>query len=507
MGMITTVELDEGTCFGPLPRDWMIADPAYLIAQSTVDRLTELPTVMLNPHKLSDPTRLIEWVCNLRSARYPGEQNVQLVRVPSTGQYFYQIIRRIEAGTEMFVWFRRDDLNPLVGQLLTCHNALNDWLGRDYMNNDGHRSDGYTADATENSETSVRFSCATCAAEFRFIYPYVSHCLFKCRHLRINCAPCVTTSFIYTKPARDATGPPIERIAPRMFHETDATTVTTNTHLNSTLMSQFCRPPGFAQLIPTPDAMPLVSPKLLPSQEDKARYVSMVLKTSHVTNCHRFKSIDPHIGEMSMIEGKNNENLPNSSPRKVECRPPRSYTGKQRSSNSVSNGMTSARSSVHSIKTRNPLVEQLLHAAVQRMKNPGEGLVNSTRLHISPLPTTVQNWCARCSTTFRLTSDLVQHMRTHHNSGVTTVRKRSRSNCKSALLQHASDDIEEPTGTKKCSPQSGLSIHCHTAEKPETTIATTGELGVMLTDHFTCGMCSETFRERHHLTRHMSSHN
>ncbi|OQR71534.1 hypothetical protein BIW11_10930, partial [Tropilaelaps mercedesae] len=62
-----------------------------------------------------------------------------------------------------------------------------------------------------------------------------------------------------------------------------------------------------------------------------------------------------------------------------------------------------------------------------------------------------QNWCAKCNTTFRMTSDLVYHMRSHHKrEGDPLKRKRE--------------------------------------------------------EKLRCLICHETFRERHHLTRHMTSH-
>lgn len=52
--MITAATLEEGVCFGPLPTELMIADPAYLIAQTTADQLSELPTVIVS-HFTEDP--------------------------------------------------------------------------------------------------------------------------------------------------------------------------------------------------------------------------------------------------------------------------------------------------------------------------------------------------------------------------------------------------------------------------------------------------------------------
>ncbi|KGL81561.1 Zinc finger protein 488, partial [Tinamus guttatus] len=67
-----------------------------------------------------------------------------------------------------------------------------------------------------------------------------------------------------------------------------------------------------------------------------------------------------------------------------------------------------------------------------------------------------QNWCAKCNLSFRMTSDLVFHMRSHHKKEYSS----SESQCK---------------------------------RKRE--------------EKLTCPICHEYFRERHHLSRHMTSHN
>ncbi|KAK2508073.1 hypothetical protein MC885_013900 [Smutsia gigantea] len=66
-----------------------------------------------------------------------------------------------------------------------------------------------------------------------------------------------------------------------------------------------------------------------------------------------------------------------------------------------------------------------------------------------------QNWCAKCNLAFRLTSDLVFHMRSHHK--------------------------KEPVGPA-----------LHSKKLREEAV--------------TCPICHEYFRERHHLSRHMASH-
>lgn len=64
-----------------------------------------------------------------------------------------------------------------------------------------------------------------------------------------------------------------------------------------------------------------------------------------------------------------------------------------------------------------------------------------------------QNVCAKCNISFRMTSDLVYHMRTHHKS----------------------ESIADPHRRKR-------------------------------EEKLKCSVCNESFRERHHLTRHMTAH-
>ncbi len=73
----------------------------------------------------------------------------------------------------------------------------------------------------------------------------------------------------------------------------------------------------------------------------------------------------------------------------------------------------------------------------------------------TPLGVSVQNWCAKCSLSFRMTSDLVFHMRSHHKKE--------------------------------------FAVEAQVRRRRE--------------EKLTCPICHEYFRERHHLSRHMTSHN
>lgn len=81
----------------------------------------------------------------------------------------------------------------------------------------------------------------------------------------------------------------------------------------------------------------------------------------------------------------------------------------------------------------------------------GKMLIQTSPLVSVPTDTALQNWCAKCNATFRMTSDLVYHMRSHHKREFDPAKKKR-------------------------------------------------------DDKLQCNICQETFRERHHLTRHMTSH-
>jgi len=110
-------------------------------------------------------------------------------------------------------------------------------------------------------------------------------------------------------------------------------------------------------------------------------------------------------------------------------------------------------------RTANPMMEKLLQlvspARPAHTTSKSTNGAGSTTLSASfPSLQLAQNWCAKCNTSFRMTSDLVYHMRTHHKRDLDPASQGRRK-----------DD-----------------------------------------NKLRCDVCGETFKERHHLTRHMTSH-
>lgn len=95
-----------------------------------------------------------------------------------------------------------------------------------------------------------------------------------------------------------------------------------------------------------------------------------------------------------------------------------------------------------------------MHQPEQFIRNPAAAILSTllpTTLGALSLP--AQNVCAKCNISFRMTSDLVYHMRSHHKN----------------------ENTQDPNRRKR-------------------------------EEKLKCPVCSESFRERHHLTRHMTAH-
>ncbi|OPJ75983.1 PR domain zinc finger protein 8 [Patagioenas fasciata monilis] len=94
----------------------------------------------------------------------------------------------------------------------------------------------------------------------------------------------------------------------------------------------------------------------------------------------------------------------------------------------------------------------------QRFHKDGAGKEQETGKYCKPggpLHHPFSNWCAKCNASFRMTSDLVYHMRSHHKK------------------EYALEPLVKRRREEKLK----------------------------------CPICNESFRERHHLSRHMTSHN
>jgi len=143
---------------------------------------------------------------------------------------------------------------------------------------------------------------------------------------------------------------------------------------------------------------------------------------------------------------------------------------------SVSNSSSRIRFSPTSIiKAPNPQVQNANKITSRRQLYPEPSIV------LNEPQTSLENWCAKCNTSFRLTSDLVYHMRTIHRKN------------------------EEAQSLKSMKPVNSSHEFLEFSKK---LLESTGQPSKTSRDHKTlkCEICFEYFKEKHHLSRHMTSH-
>ncbi|KAL7056070.1 hypothetical protein AAHC03_021125 [Spirometra sp. Aus1] len=132
-----------------------------------------------DPLRLSEPIRLLEWICHLRAARNPSEQNLELIRQGATGRTFYRVIRFVNFNEELLFWFRQEDILTLLADWYPLHSeeSAAKLLVFQVLRGDSPRGGGEIAQLS----TKKALRCVPCQMAFLHIYPYICHRLFHCQ--------------------------------------------------------------------------------------------------------------------------------------------------------------------------------------------------------------------------------------------------------------------------------------------------------------------------------------
>ncbi|XP_015787049.1 uncharacterized serine-rich protein C215.13 [Tetranychus urticae] len=200
-----------------------------------------------------------------------------------------------------------------------------------------------------------------------------------------------------------------------------------NCELSSTLFS------GHSNFVPTGLPNPLLSPTQPPTPSSSSSSSS----GSSSSTAFLSTSSGAHFLASSSIPGPISSSPSSSSPS------PSSAGRGEVSTGPISSIPTSSSSSTSSNSTANNNSKSMIPASLLPFLPPS----------LAALSFPQTNWCAKCNATFRMTSDLVYHMRSHHKKEV------------------SADPLKKKREEK-----------------------------------LRCNICGESFRERHHLTRHMTSH-
>jgi hypothetical protein len=109
----------------------------------------------------------------------------------------------------------------------------------------------------------------------------------------------------------------------------------------------------------------------------------------------------------------------------------------------------------------------------------------------------IQNWCAKCNTYFRLTSDLVYHMRTYH--------RKDTPNDQNHLSSKSCSSSSSSSWSSASSASSISSVDsCRLKSTPNDDKVSIAS--IYHVKQLKCDICNEVFKEKHHLSRHMTSH-
>ncbi|KAJ3610513.1 hypothetical protein NHX12_022605 [Muraenolepis orangiensis] len=497
-GVVVTRPVPRGASFGPCLLQSTFYDTIAFIALKSCDKMTKSYLFRIDPEVMRNASLgVLSWLRLVRAARDGEEQNTEAYL--RAGQLYVRSTRDIGPGEELLVWY-----DPELSRLL-----------------------GFT-EMTASKQPHEDLKCVKCHQVFEHEYPYLAHCRFLCalqaeggawsRH--DTCSPKDAHKLMELKRQRRVTD--FHNIARDLEHKNNTTTTTTDEDPETS----------------SPDKR-----KCEESFYSKARK-SVLLEKTNLANDHNITPSPRDYEHSSMdtpsftlklradslkahhLDFKNNafgegrftherEPTPEVHPgggggglgtplrsafsalssraqgerKSAFCKPNKTTYEESTSHPSMAQTAPSGRlngvsgafipRTVAGYGTTPPTLMASSGLLVTGELAGGPAVPTHVSLrnafHYAPqhwsrnmapslavLPPTfttfgvsVQNWCAKCNLSFRMTSDLVFHMRSHHKKE--------------------------------------FAVESQVRKKRE--------------EKLTCPICHEYFRERHHLSRHMTSHN
>ncbi|XP_064458999.1 PR domain zinc finger protein 8-like [Ornithodoros turicata] len=421
-GVTTQEAVREGTCFGPLPSSIGGLDPLASMAWFCTDR-TPTPTNTIKVSPKEDDAS--QWLCQVTPARGPHEQTVEVIA--QDGQLFLRAMRDLHRGDQLLAWFGKELANVLRLPEITPTLV------------DGDKA----------------YQCALCNEAFCFPFPVISHLMYRCPARNPG-------SLLGTSPERQLPAPMSRRVKGfDIASLTDTAIESPNTpppseHLSADRLT----PPDSEQTAlisrrkPSPDAPALPDVKR-PSLADQLRASIAESKSSQRALDRHTSLPEQDFKPNDLSRKRKSEDDPTSFP------PQSAFKKVDKTDRTAPQGLGVSASFPYPLPGLCPpfLTMSTLDSRLKSDEDGGRRFLAAAYPPLVPyMPPSLaalslpsQNWCAKCQASFRMTSDLVYHMRSHHKREVDPAKKRR----------------EEK-------------LRCH--------------------------ICHETFRERHHLTRHMTSH-
>ncbi|XP_034408599.1 PR domain zinc finger protein 8 [Cyclopterus lumpus] len=471
--VLVTRSIPAGTCFGPCVLQNTFYETIAFIAQKSCDRRAKSYVFRVDPEAMRNSALVLSWLRLVQAARNGEEQNTEAFL--KAGQLYVRTIRDIRQEEELLVWYDQE-LSHLLG---------------------------FTDMMTGGS--SEEFKCGRCNQVFENENPFLAHCRFLCtqvktdtwsremyehKHVEIKRQRRVTD---FHNIARDlehkksGSNEDAEIFPKRRKHEDtlyprgrktvllEKTNISNDDNITP-LIKGYDQSAGEASSSVGKLKSDKIKPDNLGYKNDGFTH-DREMQTGESSGLHSSSSsafslvLSNNRGEQKSAFCKPSKRTSPIDPEahliSASTAPPRrleemtdSFTS--RTLMGYNNLMASniLSSELHTVPSPVALNNAFHYAPEHWSRSIGAQLQNTSSLTILP-PTftsfgvSVQNWCAKCNLSFRMTSDLVFHMRSHHKKE--------------------------------------FAAESHVRRRRE--------------EKLTCPICHEYFRERHHLSRHMTSHN
>nr|XP_020498619.1 PR domain zinc finger protein 8-like [Labrus bergylta] len=480
--VVVTRSIPAGTCFGPCVLQNTFYDTIAFIAQKSCDKRAKSYVFRVDPEAMRNSALVLSWLRLVQAARNGEEQNMEAFL--KAGQLYVRTIRDIRQEEELLVWYDQE-LSHLLG----------------------------FTDMTRGS--SEEFKCGRCSQVFKHEYPFLAHCRFLCTQVKSDTWGREVYEHKRLEIKRQHRVTDFHNIARDLEHKKssssneDAEIFPKRRKYEDTLYPKSRKAVLLEKTnISNDDNITPMSKGYEQALGDASSSAGKAEKTKqgHVgckdVEIGDAKGTFTHEGEIGAREetGESSSLRSSSSSsafsrvissqgdqKSAFCKPSKKTSPVQPQAcvssvptapSSRLEEMTDAFPSRTVMGYNNLMASNILSADLQTVPSPvalnnsfhyapehwprsiGVQLQTTSSLTILP-PTytsygvSVQNWCAKCNLSFRMTSDLVFHMRSHHKkefAAESQVRRRRE-------------------------------------------------------EKLTCPICHEYFRERHHLSRHMTSHN
>ncbi|XP_008067548.1 PR domain zinc finger protein 8 [Carlito syrichta] len=456
----TTCDIPENAIFGPcVLSHTSLYDSIAFIALKSTDKRTVPYIFRVDTSAANGSSEGLMWLRLVQSARDKEEQNLEAYI--KNGQLFYRSLRRIAKDEELLVWYGKE----LTELLLLCSSRAH------------HKMNG-----------AAPYTCLECSQRFQFEFPYVAHLRFRCPKRLHSADVSPQDEPSGGAGAKDHGGGKVGGAAgkgKRKFPEDAAEGGGGGAGPAGTRGRFAERPPPASKedLVCTPqqyraagsyfgleDSGRLFAPPSPETGEAKRSAFVEVKKAARAAGLQEEAAADAFAQLPPMVLGQKLGALEPCHPADG-VGPARLYPAaadplavKLQGAADLNVGGGCAALPGGGLPKQSPFLYATAFwpksaAAAAAAAGPLQLQLPSALTLLPPSFTSLclpaQNWCAKCNASFRMTSDLVYHMRSHHKK------------------EYAMEPLVKRRREEKLK----------------------------------CPICNESFRERHHLSRHMTSHN